>query len=312
MKTTKILIIVCALVFLLWACTGSNSIISADLEGKTWVLTNLNGNDPLDGQRPTLEFEADQVSGSTGCNHYGGSYQIKGETIQFEDLFSTEMACLDPEGLMDQERIYLELLRVADQFKLTDGVLTFSAESNPILVFEIQSDESISTEPTIEPENPVSVDLAPSPTSLPVFVPPEDFNLYQDPATGISVYIPENWIVTGIIEGEYAILQSYPEDKYVGGEMREEGDTKCDLSIRPESDLAEDLIEQWQSNSMTTIVSEDEISLQSGSTGQRFVIDSMGRAIVIITEINQRVVLLTCFGDFTHVDEIASTLKVLE
>ena len=190
---------------------------------------------------------------------------------------------------MEQERVYLDLLRVADQFELADGVLTLSAESNPILVFEIQSDEPVSIEPTLEPENPVSVDPVPSPTSPPVFTPPEGWHPYQDPVTGISIYIPEGWIVTGIIEGEYAILQSYPEDKYIGGEGREEGDTKCDLNIRPEGDRAEDLIAQWQSDAMTTIVSEEEFLFQSGLPGQRFVIDSMGRATVFITEINQRV-----------------------
>jgi hypothetical protein len=145
-----------------------------------------------------------------------------------------------------------------------------------------------------------------------VFTPPGGFNPYQDPGTGISIYIPEDWIVTGIIAGEYAILQSYPEDNYIGGEGREEGDTKCDLNIRPEGDQVDDLIAQWQSDAMTTIVSEEKFSFQSGSTGQRFVIDSMGRATVFITELNQRVVLLTCFGDFTHVDEIAATLQAVE
>jgi hypothetical protein len=38
----------------------------------------------------------------------------------------------------------------------------------------------------------------------------------------------------------------------------------------------------------------------------------MGRAAVFITELDQRVVLLTCFGDFTLVDEIAATLKTSE
>ena len=140
-------------------------------------------------------------------------------------------------------------------------------------------------------------------------MPSDGFNPYQDPQTGISVYIPESWIVTSIIEGEYAILQSYPEDKYVGGERREDGDTKCDLSIRSEGDRVEELIEQWKSNDMTTIVSEEEFNFQSGLSGQRFEIDSMGRATVFITEINQRVILLTCFGDFTRVDEIAATLN---
>jgi hypothetical protein len=213
---------------------------------------------------------------------------------------------------MDQERAYLDLLRVADQFELADGVLTLSAESKPILVFEIQSDEPVSVEPTSEPEESVSVHLVPSPTAPPVFEPPEGFTPYQDPVTGITIYIPKDWIVTGIIAGEYAILQSYPEGKYIGGKGREEGDTKCDLRIRSEGNQTEDLLAQWQSNAMTTIVSEEEFSFQSGSIGQRFIIDSMGRATVFITEINQRVVLLTCFGDFWLVDEIAATLNVSE
>jgi hypothetical protein len=70
-----------------------------------------------------------------------------------------------------------------------------------------------------------------------------------------------------------------------------------------------ELIQQWRTNPGTTIVSEDEFVLQSGLKGQRFVIDSMGQATAFITELNQRVVVLTCFGDFTLVDEIAVTLK---
>jgi heat shock protein HslJ len=285
---------------------------SPQLSGETWVLTTINDQQPINDHQLTLQFDAGQISGSTGCNHYGGTYQIAGDSIRFEGIYSTEMACLEPEGLMDQERAYLELLRVADQFELANGVLTLFAESKPILVFMIQSDEPLSVEPVSEPEKPAPVDPVPSPTSLPVFEPPEGWHHYQDPATGISIYIPEDWIVTGIIEGEYAILQSYPEDKYIGGEGREEGDTKCDLNIRPEGDRSEDLIAQWQSEAMTTIVSEENFSFQSGLTGQRFVIDSMGWATVFITEINQRVVLLTCFGDFSSVDEIAVTLKASE
>jgi len=285
---------------------------SSQLSGETWVLTTSNNQQPISGHQPSLQFEVDQFSGNTGCNHYGGTYQIEGDSIHFEGIYSTEMACLDPEDLMDQERDYLDLLGVVDKFELANGVLTFFVESNPILVFETQSDEPIGTEPINQAEEPVSVDPVPSPTSPPVFEPPEGWNPYQDPVTGISIYIPEDWIVTGIIEGEYAIMQSYPEDKYIGGERREERDTKCDLNIRSEGDQAEDLITQWQSDSMTTIVSEEEFIFQSGLTGQRFVVDSMGRATVFITEMNQRVVLLTCFGDFSLVDEIAATLKAAE
>jgi heat shock protein HslJ len=283
--------------------------VEDSLQGKTWLLTSYNETQPITDRHPTLEFDGDQVSGTTGCNHYGGMYQVDGNSIRFEGIFSTEMACLEQDGLMEQERIYLELLRTADQFDLDESTLTFFAALIPILVFEIQLDEPTSIGPITDPNDSVSVTVAPTSTVTPEYEPPEGWNPYQDPGTGISVYIPGDWIVTGIIEGEYAILQSYPEDKYVGGEMREDGDTKCDLSVRSEGERADDLIEQWNSNSMTTIVSENEFIYQSGVTGQRFVIDSMGRATVFITEINQRVVLLTCFGDFSLVDEIALTLN---
>jgi heat shock protein HslJ len=98
------------LVTLLSACSGINPTNTPQLEGKTWVLTTYNDTQPIDGRQPILQFEADQVSGTTGCNHYGSAYQIGGNAIRFEGVFSTEMACLEPEGLMDQERIYLDSL----------------------------------------------------------------------------------------------------------------------------------------------------------------------------------------------------------
>ena len=312
MKNNHITLLLLALSFLLAACQQTIPDQVVDVTGQTWILTTYNDAQPIGGHQPTLRFDPEQISGTTGCNHYGGMYQIDGDSIRFEGIYSTEMACLDPEGLMDQERVYLELLGNADRFELSNGVLTFYAKSIPNLVFEIQSEVSQPVEPDLDPGEPVLVDAVPTSTVAPLFVPPEGFNPYQDPQTGMSVYIPENWIVTGIIEGEYAILQSYPEDKYVGGEMREAGDTKCDLNIQPAGTQVNDLINQWKSSDMTTILAEEEFVFPNGVTGQRFEINSMGTATIFIAEINERVVLLTCFGDFTLVDEIASTLQADE
>jgi hypothetical protein len=170
---------------------------------------------------------------------------------------------------------------------------------------------------TPTPEQPSPVSPSPTaevhaPTPTPAFEPPVGYKEYQDSAVGISVYIPESWVATGIVEGQYAILQSYPVDKYVGGEMFEPGDTKCDLNIRPAGTRAADLIQQWKSDPLTTIVSEGEIMLQSGQTAARIEMESMGRSNSVITEINERVVALTCFGDFTPFDKITATLKASE
>ena len=312
MKNNDIALLLLALSFLLAACQQTIPDQIIDLTDQTWSLTAYNDTQPMTGHQPTMKFDHEQVSGTTGCNHYGGMYQIEGDSIHFEGIYSTEMACLEPEGLMEQERIYLELLRSVDQFELINGKLTFYAESNLILVFEIQSEGSQSAEPAIEPDEPVVMTADPTPTTAPHFVPPEGFNPYQDEITGITVYIPETWIVTGILEGQYAILQSHPEDKYVGGEMREESDTKCDLNIHPAGTQIDDLINQWKSSDMTTVLAEEEFIFPNNFIGKYFEIDSMGQSAVFIAEMNNQAVSLTCFGDFSIVAEIASTLQALE
>ena len=112
--------------------------IENPLQGKAWVLSSYNDTQPIAGHVPTLNFDGDQVSGTTGCNHYGGMVKIDADSIRFEGIFSTEMACIEPDGLMEQERVFLELLGTADQFELIENVLTFYAKSMPILVFETQ------------------------------------------------------------------------------------------------------------------------------------------------------------------------------
>ena len=168
--------------------------------------------------------------------------------------------------------------------------------------------------PTQEPPlaQPSPTPAIQPPTETPVVEPPVGFIEYQDSEVDVSIYIPGSWTVTGVIEGQYAIFSSYPEDKYVGGEGRESGDTKCDLNIRPQGESADDLIQQWKSSDMTTIISEQEIILSSGQPGFRFELNNMGRANALITEINGRVVVLTCFGDFSLFDEISVTLKTID
>jgi heat shock protein HslJ len=136
MRTKQIALTIFSIAFLLGACGGSAPSLGSQLGGETWVLTAYNDTPPIAGTEVTLRFEEGQVSGNAGCNQYGGGYQIDGDAIRFDALFNTEMACLDPEGRMEQERVYLELLGSADRIALDGGVLTFFSGSQPILTFE--------------------------------------------------------------------------------------------------------------------------------------------------------------------------------
>ena len=301
-KILRIFVMITFMAILSGACAGIIPAQENPLEDTSWILKTYKDTLPIEGARPTLRFEADQVSGTTGCNHYGGSYQVKEDAITFGDLFRTEIGCMEPEGVMEQERIYLNLLQSADRYELSGSpdILKIFAGTQQILTFEVKKDNPVVSTPTV---------VVVEPTQAPVFDPPVGFKEYKDSVAGVSIFVLESWNVTGVIEGQYAIFQSYPEDKYVGGEGREPGDTKCDLNIQPVGTTAGELIQRWESNELTTIVSDEEIILKSGLVGQRFIIESMGRSMTLLTEINNRAVVLTCFGDFTQVDEIASTIS---
>ena len=73
------------------------------LSGGEWVLKGATGNRPA-----SIKFEAGRVSGSGGCNRFGGTYKLEGDQLSFSALVSTRMACA-PE-VMEKEQAYFDLL----------------------------------------------------------------------------------------------------------------------------------------------------------------------------------------------------------
>jgi heat shock protein HslJ len=99
-----------AAVMLLSAC---NPILSRDpLNGTSWSLGAIDETPTLQGILVTLAFADGQVSGSSGCNSYGGSYKVNGEKITIRSLVSTLMACQDMD-IMEQEQTYMQYLQNA-------------------------------------------------------------------------------------------------------------------------------------------------------------------------------------------------------
>ena len=300
-------------------CSGATG-----LRDTSWELESLEGKDALPGTTITLEFSDDQVSGATGCNHYGGGYRARADSLRISDIFATEMWCEGPEGVMEQEQAYLAALSSAASYRIDDNTLEMLDETGArVLVFVVQgTGAALVATPTAQmdtpappaPTEPVAVPtmVVVEATPLPTTGPPSGFQQYRDSETGVSVYIPESWVVTGIVPGQTAILQSYPEDKYVGGEPFKPGDTKCDLNIRPTDVDVADYMQQLKSDPTVTIVSEQQVTLLSGEAGMRVEVDSMGRSLSLITELEARVVVLACFGELAPFDEIAVTLGASE
>jgi heat shock protein HslJ len=84
----------------------------------------------------TLEFQpGGQMGGNGGCNSFGGSYQVAGNTITFGEIVSTLMACAD-QAVTAQEQQYLAALQGAERFEVTgDTLVIFYSGGQEALTF---------------------------------------------------------------------------------------------------------------------------------------------------------------------------------
>jgi len=107
--------------------------------GKSWTLVSLNGQ-ALHSQslRPQVMFEANRISGSTGCNQFSGVHQRADGKSRFFDMAQTERACLAAIGdPMAVEAAFMAALSQVDQISLTGNQLILKSSGSPdVLIFE--------------------------------------------------------------------------------------------------------------------------------------------------------------------------------
>ncbi|MBN1579531.1 MAG: META domain-containing protein [Anaerolineae bacterium] len=113
--------------------------VRQDWEGQDWVLVSFLAEGAvmpvLEGPEVTVTFENGEVRGSAGCNSYSGSYTVDGFRLSVGMLAVTEMACMSPAGVMEQEQLYLRFLADAFAHTLEDGVFRLEMGDGRSLVF---------------------------------------------------------------------------------------------------------------------------------------------------------------------------------
>ena len=88
---------------------GGAILPAADLTGTRWTFVSIGGT-PVAADRPTdLAFEGERMSGSAGCNRFGGSYAVEDGVLTAGQLAATLMAC--PGAGMAQERAFFDLMK---------------------------------------------------------------------------------------------------------------------------------------------------------------------------------------------------------
>ena len=137
MKRKQVVMVVLAGVILLSAaaCAAPGTATSDPLDGSSLSEICFCFTRAIPGTTITATFEDGQVRGSAGCNSYSGSYQVSGDTIAVGKIAITEMACLQPEGIMEQETMFMEFLGNAQTFRLVDGQLQIFRSDGEALTF---------------------------------------------------------------------------------------------------------------------------------------------------------------------------------
>jgi heat shock protein HslJ len=108
--------------------TGCGGEPASLLQGREWVVEDVNGKGIIDRSRATLNFgENGRVSGRASCNNYTAQYTLTGEGLTVDKAAGTMMAC--PPGLMAQEALFLDVLRNVRRFDFApDGALILQTD----------------------------------------------------------------------------------------------------------------------------------------------------------------------------------------
>jgi heat shock protein HslJ len=110
----------------------------APLNG-TWTLISalagVGATNVIPGTTITATFsEGGTVSGSTGCNDYVASCQVRENQVKIGKPATSTTKCESPVGIMDQETIYLADLQGAASYAINGDSLTISDSAGKVLL----------------------------------------------------------------------------------------------------------------------------------------------------------------------------------
>jgi heat shock protein HslJ len=109
------------------------------IQRKRWKLIQLEGK--MQEEPPVwLEFDtvAHRISGNGGCNKLAGRYAVMADTITFQQVISTRMACVDQAANERESRVLRLLSDRTFTFDVADQTLQLYDSSKIIMMFGAQ------------------------------------------------------------------------------------------------------------------------------------------------------------------------------
>jgi heat shock protein HslJ len=138
-------IVACVLLVLLMSACGDDDDDDAasasaptELAGTNWVLSSavIDDEDVASAGVAALDFGTDgNLSGTTGCNNFSGTYEQDGDTLSIELGPTTLAACTD-DALTAQEKAILEGLPKVESFRSTPQLELLDEDDDTLLIYD--------------------------------------------------------------------------------------------------------------------------------------------------------------------------------
>lgn len=106
---------------------GGDEVTAGDLEGTTWVSTDVTGHDLVEGTEVTLTFEDDRLSMAAGCNTQTAGYEITDSRLTLTtEVAATMMGC--PDDLAAQDQWLASFFADGADLTLAGGLIVVSGD----------------------------------------------------------------------------------------------------------------------------------------------------------------------------------------
>ncbi|MFO7631936.1 MAG: META domain-containing protein, partial [Caldilinea sp.] len=83
----------------------------------------------------TANFDGERVTGSGGCNDYVAAYTQDGKSLTIDTPEASAATCSEPNGIMEQEALFLATLPRVATFEQVGGMLLLiDGENTPVML----------------------------------------------------------------------------------------------------------------------------------------------------------------------------------
>lgn len=126
---------------------GAVGSVSAQGVTKRWKLVEVDGMNVRDASNAYIEVSDDQTrfTGNTGCNRMFGGVEIQGRRVDFSNVGTTRMACVEPRARR-VETAFVKALENADRFRERGNLLELYDRSRVVARLSSPPQQTVSLE----------------------------------------------------------------------------------------------------------------------------------------------------------------------